>query len=105
MEQENKKPNETIGFDGSENEGTQQLSELEKAQQRIDELEKQLKEAQDKAETSGKYHLQYYRTSEILKKGVAKLMESHNITRAEWLQALMEGSDYTDDVLLMILSK
>ena len=105
MEKENKNQNGPIEFDGNENNAPQRLIDLDVAKQRINELEAEVSQWKGKADTNGKYHLQYYRMSEILKKGVAKLMEAHNISRAEWLDCLMAGNDLDEGALLLMLSK
>lgn len=105
MEQENKttKP---------ENENTQVTEtaidvaqSLQEANKRIVELEKELADTKAKAESSSKYHLQYYRQAEILKKALKALMESNNMKLGDMYEVLLESNSIDLDSLLMNLSK
>lgn len=105
MEQENKttKP---------ENENTQvtetaidMSQSLQEAHKRIVELEKELADTKAKAESSSKYHLQYYRQAEILKKALKALMESNNMKLGDMYEVLLESNSIDLDSLLMNLSK
>ena len=105
MEQENKTTQ-------PENENTQvtetaiDMSQaLQEAHNRIVELEKVLADTKAKAESSSKYHLQYYRQAEILKKALKALMESNNMKLGDMYEVLLESNSIDLDSLLMNLSK
>ena len=108
MEQENK----NIQPENENNETTQvtdtgiDMSQaLQEAHDRIAELEKELADTKAKAESSSKYHLQYYRQSEILKKALKALMESTQMKLGDMYEVLLESNDIDLDMLLMNLSK
>lgn len=73
--------------------------------EKIRELEKLLADANAKADSSGKYHLQFYRQCEILKKTLNALIEKYEISKGDYLTALTEGNSIDIDGLLMFLSK
>ena len=105
MEQENKTTQ-------PENENTQVTEtaidvaqSLQEANKRIVELEKELEDTKAKAESSSKYHLQYYRQAEILKKALKALMESNNMKLGDMYEVLLESNSIDLDSLLMNLSK
>jgi hypothetical protein len=79
--------------------------DLETAHKRIAELEKELEDTKAKAESSSKYHLQYYRQAEILKKALKALMESNNMKLGDMYEVLLESNSIDLDSLLMNLSK
>ena len=78
---------------------------LQEANKRIVELEKELEDTKAKAESSSKYHLQYYRQAEILKKALKALMESNNMKLGDMYEVLLESNSIDLDSLLMNLSK
>ena len=78
---------------------------LQEAHKRIVELEKELADTKAKAESSSKYHLQYYRQAEILKKALKALMESNNMKLGDMYEVLLESNSIDLDSLLMNLSK
>ena len=78
---------------------------LQEAHNRIVELEKELADTKAKAESSSKYHLQYYRQAEILKKALKALMESNNMKLGDMYEVLLESNSIDLDSLLMNLSK
>lgn len=105
MEQENK-------TNRPENENTQVTEtaidvaqSLQEANKRIVELEKELADTKAKAESSSKYHLQYYRQAEILKKALKALMESNQMKLGDMYEVLLESNSIDLDSLLMNLSK
>lgn len=105
MEQENKTTQH-------ENENTQvtetaidMAQSLQEAHKRIVELEKELEDTKANAESSSKYHLQYYRQAEILKKALKALMESNNMKLGDMYEVLLESNSIDLDSLLMNLSK
>lgn len=73
--------------------------------EKIRELEQLLADANAKADSSGKYHLQYYRQCEILKKTLNALIDKYEISKGDYLTALTEGNDIDIDGLLTFLSK
>lgn len=106
MEQENK----NIQPENENNENTQVTAidveqSLEEANKRIVELEKELADTKAKAESSSKYHLQYYRQAEILKKALKALMESNQMKLGDMYEVLLESNSIDLDSLLMNLSK
>lgn len=73
--------------------------------EKIRDLEKLLADANAKADSSGKYHLQYYRQCEILKKTLNAIIDKYEISKGDYLAALTEGNDIDIDGLLTFLSK
>lgn len=73
--------------------------------EKIRELEKLLADANAKADSSSKCHLQYYRQCEILKKTLNALTDKYEISKGDYLTALTEGNSIDIDGLLMFLSK
>lgn len=68
-------------------------------------LEDELADAKDKIETKSKYHLQFYRQTEILKKALRSIMEKNDIKIGDVYEMLLESNDIDLDALLLYLSK
>jgi hypothetical protein len=105
MEQENKTTQ-------PENENTQVTEtaidvaqSLQEAHKRIVELEKELEDTKAKAESSSKYHLQYYRQAEILKKALKAIIEKHDLKMGDVYELMLESNEIDLDTLLLDLSK
>ena len=81
--------------------------ELNVAEERIKELEKELADANAKADQSSKSNLMYYRQVQVLKAALELLRTELNITDATFYSALLVGSREEIDIdsLLYQLSK
>lgn len=114
MEQENKtnRPeNENIENENNEN-AIDLLHSLNNASDRISELEKENKELKDNLEKTeedlkqkNKYHLQYYRQVEILKKALKAIIEKHDLKMGDVYEMMLESNEIDLDTLLLNLSK
>jgi len=106
MEQENKTTQpENENIESTQVTEIDMSQSLQEAHKRIVELEKELADTKAKAESSSKYHLQYYRQAEILKKALKALMESNNMKLGDMYEVLLESNSIDLDSLLMNLSK
>lgn len=106
MEQENKTTQpENENIESTQVTEIDMSQALQEAQKRIVELEKELADTKAKAESSSKYHLQYYRQAEILKKALKALMESNQMKLGDMYEVLLESNSIDLDSLLMNLSK
>ena len=78
---------------------------LQEAQERIVALEKELADTKGQLEQKSKYHLQYYRQVEILKKALKAIMESSQMKLGAVYEVLLDSNAIDMDMLLMHLSK
>jgi len=106
MEQENKTTQpENENIESTQVTEIDMSQSLQEAHKRIVELEKELADTKAKAESSNKYHLQYYRQAEILKKALKAIMESNQMKLGDMYEVLLESNSIDLDSLLMNLSK
>lgn len=106
MEQENKTTQpENENIESTQVTEIDMSQALQEAHKRIVELEKELADTKAKAESSSKYHLQYYRQAEILKKALKAIMESNQMKLGDMYEVLLESNSIDLDSLLMNLSK
>lgn len=85
--------------------GVVTIDDLANANQRIADLENELKVMTGKYETSNKYHLQYYRQTQILTTTLRSIMNIKEMKLGEVYELMLEANNMGLDELLMVLSK
>ena len=74
-------------------------------QKENEELQAKLEKTEEELKQKNKYHLQYYRQAEILKKALKAIIEKHDLKMGDVYELMLESNEIDLDTLLLDLSK
>ena len=74
-------------------------------QKENEELRSNLEKTEEELKQKNKYHLQYYRQADILKKTLKAIIEKHDLKMGDVYELMLETNEMDMDTLLLNLSK
>ncbi len=74
-------------------------------QKENEELRSNLENTEEELKQKNKYHLQYYRQADILKKTLKAIIEKHDLKMGDVYELMFETNEMDMDTLLLNLSK